>query len=63
MGVIAPLSEILVWGKCLFAMCSPGSGGHRGWVQQVWVFDSQSTVGKRKGQGMCLSCSMIAFEN
>ena len=39
MEVIAPSSEIWVWGKCLFAMCRP-SGGGWGWVQQVWVIDN-----------------------
>ena len=39
MGVVAPSSEIWVWGKCLFAMCRPSSGGG-GWVQKVWVIES-----------------------
>ena len=55
MGVIAPSSGIWVWGKWQFAMCM-SSSGDGGWVQEVWVNESQSTVGKRKGQGMCLSC-------
>ena len=55
MEVIAPSSEIWVWCKCLSAMCRPSSGGE-GWIQQVWVIESQSTVGKSKGQGKLLSC-------
>ena len=53
MGVIAPSSGIWVWGKYMFALCRP-SGGGGGWVQQDWVIESKSTVGKRKGQGMWL---------